>query len=646
MMLVLLLLFSSALTASGQDTNTTVAPTMENVASPPTSMPTFPPATASPSFLPTRAPQTSSPTAAPTADPTAAPSVSARPTVTKAPTANPSSPPTASPSAAPSATPSSRPTFTENSTSAGNFRMTLLITVFRVLNSTEVDKFTSYMENSTQVFAPGAVGTETECRISGQTVVACSAIDTRCTNWGVNISNPNSTDGFLNDLDLFCGYSSKLADVTGYPDRFARYTEQNAGTITDDLQSINLPVIRSFAAGLVATPAPTAVPLASPTISPAPSTGEPTKLTNSPTDLITSMPTFVPTAQIMLTVDPTSVPTGPPPDGGNDEVKLIAGVVVSVGIVVLVGIFLFYRRRLKKRDAPYTTTPAEEPNKVARSKPSGNYQAPMFYGGDNDSEAGQALIAPSESLVSNKSLISAGSGFGGDGSDASADNTKGLQDEFDSYKNQSVEQFRSDVDNYMPGFEGIMSAAVTRALMEDDEPDSRIDETVTWGCEANASGPEIEASALSEVNEWLKRKGDGATIEQKRIFMQNILNRMVSSVRFGVVMAEDASRTIHESAALMGLELANELPMSTVIISGMRKTADASHMISVLKEFGDIDVAAVASKQKGFGIVRFRHPKSVDRVMRRYRSGEIVIQDVAVQIKALMPSGHVEGRNG
>ena len=120
---------------------------------------------------------------------------------------------------------------------------------------------------------------------------------------------------------------------------------------------------------------------------------------------------------------------------------------------------------------------------------------------------------------------------------------------------------------------------------------------------------------------------------------------MVTSVRFGVVQAEDASRTIHESAALLELQLANELPMTTVIISGMRKTADASHMMSVLREFGDIDVAAVASRQKGFGIIRFRNPKSVERVMRRYRSGEIVIQEVAVQVKALMPSGNVVGRN-
>jgi hypothetical protein len=118
----------------------------------------------------------------------------------------------------------------------------------------------------------------------------------------------------------------------------------------------------------------------------------------------------------------------------------------------------------------------------------------------------------------------------------------------------------------------------------------------------------------------------------------------VSSVRFGVIEANDASLTIHESAALLGLQLANELPMTTVIISGMRKTVSSSHIVKALREFGEIDVAAVASGQRGFGIARFRNPKSATLAIRRYRSGEIVVQDVAVQMQVLTPSGAVEGR--
>jgi RNA recognition motif-containing protein len=76
----------------------------------------------------------------------------------------------------------------------------------------------------------------------------------------------------------------------------------------------------------------------------------------------------------------------------------------------------------------------------------------------------------------------------------------------------------------------------------------------------------------------------------------------------------------------------------------MRKTVSSSHIVKALREFGEIDVAAVASGQRGFGIVRFRNPKSATLAIRRYRSGEIVVQDVAVQMQVLTPSGAVEGR--
>ena len=49
--------------------------------------------------------------------------------------------------------------------------------------------------------------------------------------------------------------------------------------------------------------------------------------------------------------------------------------------------------------------------------------------------------------------------------------------------------------------------------------------------------------------------------------MQEMLNKMVSSVRHGVLGPDDASRAIHECAALLELQLASDLPVNTVIIS-------------------------------------------------------------------------------
>jgi hypothetical protein len=83
--------------------------------------------------------------------------------------------------------------------------------------------------------------------------------------------------------------------------------------------------------------------------------------------------------------------------------------------------------------------------------------------------------------------------------------------------------------------------------------------------------------------------------------MQDTLNKMVASVRHGVLGPDDASRTIHECAALLGLQLATEIPVTTLIITGMQKTVVAENMIEAFREFGEIAEAAVSSKDRGFG---------------------------------------------
>lgn len=87
----------------------------------------------------------------------------------------------------------------------------------------------------------------------------------------------------------------------------------------------------------------------------------------------------------------------------------------------------------------------------------------------------------------------------------------------------------------------------------------------------------------------------------RRHFMQEMLNKMVTSVRHGVLGPDDASRAIHECAALLNLQLASDLPVTTVIITGMRKMAVAADVVQAFREFGEIDDAAVASNQRGFG---------------------------------------------
>ncbi len=123
--------------------------------------------------------------------------------------------------------------------------------------------------------------------------------------------------------------------------------------------------------------------------------------------------------------------------------------------------------------------------------------------------------------------------------------------------------------------------------------------------------------------------------------MQEMLNRMVASVRHGVLGPSDASRAIHECAALLGLQLAAVIPVTTVVISGMRKGATAQDIINTFTEFGNVSVAAVAPNERGFGILRFINDESVDIAMKKFRKEEVVVQDVGVQLKVIK-SGSVD----
>lgn len=83
--------------------------------------------------------------------------------------------------------------------------------------------------------------------------------------------------------------------------------------------------------------------------------------------------------------------------------------------------------------------------------------------------------------------------------------------------------------------------------------------------------------------------------------MQETLNRMVASVRHGYIVPEEASRTVHECAAMLGLQLAENIPENALIVTGMRKTVLTHEMEASFKEFGEIEAVAVSPNKRGFG---------------------------------------------
>lgn len=460
-----------------------------------------------------------------------------------------------------------------------------------------------------------------------------------------------------------CGWFSRWVNITtiGHEllgNEFISFVNGNLENVTRDLQALGLPIKEANRVDteVVQTPAPTISEMPSPRPSNFPTTSL------SPSAFPSTMPSFIPTEMPSTrpstgypTKFPTILPTTPPPI--ENYTGAIIGVVLGTGFVALVaiiGAFFYFR---KQREAKMGNAALQEG--ISNNGSAGiyrntinsnnNHKSWMRGGGTGDGSTyhnarmgtiNSAMGSPNhEPLGTKGSLLSEGDDQIGLESGDEADGREVLQDEFDEYKDKTLEQFRMKVEGSLNGFEGVMSAAVTKALMGDD--DFNVDPNdLLWGCDENPSAGEIEASSLCEVNDWLKRN-DSVSTERRRVFMKSILNRMVTSVRFGILRAEDAARSVHEAAALLSLPLKNELPMTTILVIGMRKTINASQMVNVLQEFGAIDEAAVASGNRGFGIVRFRSIQSVDRALRRYRDQEIVVQDVAIQLKVLKPSGTV-----
>ncbi len=117
-----------------------------------------------------------------------------------------------------------------------------------------------------------------------------------------------------------------------------------------------------------------------------------------------------------------------------------------------------------------------------------------------------------DSIFSNPSLVSGGESLDNDDDRHHGDDTlplDTLQDEFDSYKNQDLEYMRLGMEESVYGAEGMMSLAMTRALMEDEEDEAGL---TMWG---GAEDPEsIEANGLCKTNGWL-RKHDRSTLDER-----------------------------------------------------------------------------------------------------------------------------------
>lgn len=329
-------------------------------------------------------------------------------------------------------------------------------------------------------------------------------------------------------------YSSIFFNVSTYPILFQNYVNSNLETVATQLQTLGLNVTEAQTASRIIERTP------EPTASPAPS----------------SIPTGAPSSSYSPSAAPTVAPTATPESrtgmGLNPFVIIFLSLLLAASIVGTGTYFFYCRKRKKAQDGEFQDNAMQknqlEIGGMSRHEGGGwqdsindaeNYhnigvdsespEANLMYGSVRQYPSSNALnqelsamggdvVVPTESFVSNHSLVSAGRSMVGDSGDE-ADTTQIYADEFDQYKDQNLELMRKDIEDNLEDGVGMMNQAVARALMDYDNEEEGVDLegnliNYIWGCPEGSSGPEIEAGALCSVVDWLKHN-ESASAEEK-----------------------------------------------------------------------------------------------------------------------------------
>ena len=307
-------------------------------------------------------------------------------------------------------------------------------------------------------------------------------------------------------------------DLKTYPSQFQKYMNSNKNTTTSDMQRRFLPVKAAGDVLCFNTDAPTisVAPTRAPigenpvTLSPI---GE--NETLSPTVSKSSAPTITPAPT--TTRSPVIVIDTPKPtredivdDGKSFVVGLAAGL---SGAVLIVLLFIVYtKRKIHKRKMEEGFELEERTRQQGGLEMvyDDNRNAQIF---SNDKlEDGTAWLAAGATtqpmdIMSNPSMVSEGGSLGSNPNDIQEGvPVEQLQDEFDNYKNQDLEFMRNGVEESVYGAEGMMSLAMTRALMEEE------DENIDWGGAQDCAS--MEANIFCDANDWL-RKNDNVSLERR-----------------------------------------------------------------------------------------------------------------------------------
>eukprot|EP00594_Rhizosolenia_setigera_P004734 CAMPEP_0178940056 /NCGR_PEP_ID=MMETSP0789-20121207/578_1 /TAXON_ID=3005 /ORGANISM="Rhizosolenia setigera, Strain CCMP 1694" /LENGTH=678 /DNA_ID=CAMNT_0020619015 /DNA_START=777 /DNA_END=2813 /DNA_ORIENTATION=- len=606
-----------------------------------------------------------------------------RPTISHSPTKFPTLTPTAYPSESPTTSfhptsfPSQKPTLTSSPTLRPTnqiafsvqevFLQTFLRKDLSEFDSEQVKDFQDLYKEYTKEYEVNVGDTRdifTTCEIKHQDIVRAptprpmALIDPELS---LNDNEETLGDGrflqqdFRYELTIVyeMTYESKYQEIGAtiglYPENFMSWmnnsTTQARARVESNLKQRNMLVANVSSVEVYLLHEPSTFPSSSPSISNKPSAfpsiypSEIPSKTPSITVPPTNFPTLYPSAY--TTNVPSGISSSVPSEGSsnlpptqtpsiatvpNNKMIIIAAAAGSGGFLIFMAGILAYRR---KSNGGYGNGNSDSFNNNVMKPPIQNEGSSSNIPGDihqNPSiqyqDSGISGSFPGSpggmSLVSNPSMI-----VFSDAESVSETGHSLIDTEFKEIR-EIIESGRLNIKE---------TAERTRTLLTRDiELSTQPHVDGIWS--DNTDPMEIEATALCELFDW-KKKRQGALEIERQDYMKDFLQKMVASVRNGVIEHEHASLITHECCAILGLPLEEPLPKKTLIVTGMQKTAEAINLSETFTEFGEIEGAAVAKRARGFGVVRYKNSKSVNRALEKFRHEEIVVQDVAVVVKLL-----------
>ena len=475
--------------------------------------------TRTPSVAPTdegslRPSASTDPTAEPSHPPTYSPTTSREPTMSPTMSAQPSMHPSIYPTYSPFVTPSTAPSTNEIVIVERLAEQTLGITVSTVFTAVQQGIYCSLLAGYTVNFGLG-IGPpqiKTDCTVTQQSL----AMVRRKRGYFRSVFGrkqrglQTTGSSTLLIISFTITYETKFGhDIDNYPSEFQNWVNGNLETVTQDMKDRFLPVQEAKEVIVFATKEPTKAPS-----QPVEQTERPSMSPSFDGPAPSSSPTIFPTTTRLPSYQPSEMATKTPGGPDNDRTSFIVGLAAGLGGAALFVFLLicYMRQKNRKRKEEALARSAARDNEsvpaetgIAGQNPSDQYNDRPEYGAT--SPQGEGTVA--NSIFSNPSMVSGGGSFSSQSEENNANDVqvKQLQEEFDVYKNKDLENIGDRVDEQVHGSEGMMSQAMTRALMEDEDATNP-----SWG---GADDPEsIEANGLCEANDWL-RKHDHTTGDQR-----------------------------------------------------------------------------------------------------------------------------------